>query len=446
MFRRSAPVLAILLAFLFIVCSIPTPTQAATLGRSGDSLTVDGGQLSEPLYGVCDTTALQYAILAYINDEAVYRGKNQNFPSPGGTITQNLDAETFWHQYFALCDYYDLNLMRIGAGDKWGTSIQYDAWANHQDEYFDLLKIMAQQAEDHGVWVCLVLAGTAETETYTFGGSGSAFDTSTSAYSNFIKYAKSTMTALNGEDGIGMYDLWNEPDYDAIYYSYWQSHGGKTGFNTWAKSVCADTKPLLGGGHPRTMGVAGQGAMFGWGQSDFDLATGKVGWEIASRHYYATATDEYLFADPEAWAENDNVPLYWSELGYNAANTYVRWEYAESRIFANGGQAITTMVLNSYDNYPYTGGSLIDQEHGTKVPAGGSSGVGAIINGIPSYIATGVAGDMPYYLLGIGAAAFIAANYFKGKNGSRLLGLSIIVLGLAALMLLTKYGILGASS
>jgi hypothetical protein len=198
------------------------------------------------------------------------------------------------------------------------------------------------------------------------------------------------------------------------------------------------------------MGVAGQGAMFGWGQSDFDLATGTVGWEVASRHYYATATDEYLFADPEAWAENDGVPLYWSELGYNAANTYIRWSYAESRIFANGGQAITSMVLNSMSGYPYTGGSLIDAVHETPSGSGSggssSGGAGAIIGSVPVIISASASGNTPYYILAGGVGVFAVANYIRGKNGSRLLGLSIVLLGFAALLLLTKYGILGVSS
>ncbi|MDW5563225.1 MAG: hypothetical protein SA339_08360 [Methanomassiliicoccus sp.] len=415
--------------------------QAARIGTSGHTLTVDGSKLSDELYGVCDTTVLQFAILSYIEDQAVYRGKNQNFPGPQGTITQNGDAETLFHQYFALCNYYGMNLVRIGAGDKWGSSIQYDAWANHQSEYFTLLKTMARQAADHGVWICLVMAGTAETDTFTFGGSGSAFDTSSSAYSGYITYVKSTISAVKGEDGIGMFDLWNEPDYDAIYYSYWASHNGKNGINSWEKAVCSATK--ISGAQPRTMGVAGQGAMFGWGQSDFDLATGKVGWEIASRHYYATATDEYLFADPEAWAENDGIPLYWSELGYNAGNTYVRWTYAESRIFANGGQAITSMVMNPMNNYPYTGGSLLDAQHITPGNGSGGSGAGAIVNSIPNLYNIGAAGEVPYYLMAGGIAVAMIGTY---KRRSRVLALGVVLTGFAALMLATKFGILAVSA
>jgi hypothetical protein len=47
------------------------------------------------------------------------------------------------------------------------------------------------------------------------------------------------------------------------------------------------------------MGVAGLGNMFGWGQVDLDVCTGKVPFEIASRHYYASNKDMNNFATPK---------------------------------------------------------------------------------------------------------------------------------------------------
>jgi hypothetical protein len=346
----------------FVTLLLISSTSAAVLDTSGSEITIDGTD-GTFLYGVCETTALQYSVWTWIDGNTQFAGMNQNFPSPTSTLSPHATAEQFWHQYFAVCDFYGLNLIRIGAGDAWGSGIQYEAWKNHRTQFIDLLKTMAQQAEDHGVFVCLVLAGSQEYPTYQYGGSGTVFETSSLAYSNYIAYCKDVMRALDGESGIGMYDLFNEPDYDGVYTAYWQSHGSKTAFSAWAKSVASDTKGVTS--HPRTMGAAGQGKMFSFSKADFDLYTGKVGFEIASRHYYASAQDNYLFADPEAWAKQDGLPLFWSELGYNGDGMYVRWPYAEQAIINAGGDAITSMVLKPMNGYPYTGGDLTGLVHDT---------------------------------------------------------------------------------
>jgi len=146
--------------------------------------------------------------------------------------------------------------------------------------------------------------------------------------------------------------VYNEPDHDQVYYGWWSSHGGKAAFYAWA---CAVAREAVAYGHPRTMGVAGLGAMFGWGQADFDLATGKVPFEIASRHYYASNTDLNNFRTPQQWAKNDNKPLYWGELANNYRYPLVRYKYAEAAIYATGGQAVTSMVLTGTSGYPYSG-------------------------------------------------------------------------------------------
>ena len=152
--------------------------------------------------------------------------------------------------------------------------------------------------------------------------------------------------ALEGEDAIAMYDLFNEPDHDNCYTNYWSTSGGKTGFNTWSKAVASATAGYST--HPRTMGIAGLGKMFGWGLADFKLATGTCGFEILHRHYYASASgasNAYLFNDPEAWADACGRPLYWGELGYNGVYPLTRWAFGEQTIWAAGGQMIGTMVL-----------------------------------------------------------------------------------------------------
>ncbi len=358
--------LALLLPGVIIASEAQTASAISVSGRvtvSGTDILIDGEVPEEKFFGVVDTTALQFAIMAYVNGDTSVAGKNSVFNGPdtspdGGKISQNATAGDFWHQYFALMKHYDCNLVRIGAGDSWGSALQYEAWLNHRDSYSSLLKTMCEEAMEHGVWLCFVLAGSQEYPTYQFGGEGSVFDTSSSAYSNYIQYCNSMMSMLEDENAIAMYDMFNEPDHNNCDANYW--HGNKQAFSNWASSVAEDTKDSST--HPRTMGVAGLGNLFGWSKEDFGLSTGNVGFEIAHRHYYASAKDSSLFSQPEGWADSYGLPLLWGELADNSVYPLIRHTFGEEAIWDAGGQAITSMVLTGTEGYPYTGGTLPDPE------------------------------------------------------------------------------------
>ncbi len=247
-----------------------------------------------------------------------------------------------------------MNLVRLGCGDAWGSELQYNAWTNHHDEYTSFLHIMLSEAEQQGIWVVLVMAGSQEYPTFEYGGSGSVFDPSTSAYANMIDYELDTMKAVENETALGMFDMFNEPDHNLVDANYWQ--GDKVQFNTWAKAVARDTANVTA--HPRTMGVAALGTLFSWSKADFDLATGTVGFEIAHVHYYGANKDAGNFAGPEQWSKADGKPLFWGELGDNGVYPLTRYTFGEDTIWANGGQAITSMVLTGTPGYPYTGDAL----------------------------------------------------------------------------------------
>lgn len=358
--------LALLLPGVIIASEASAASETSASGRvtvSGTDILIDGEVPEEKFFGVVDTTALQFAIMAYVNGDMNVAGKNSVFNGPdtspdGGKISQNATANDFWHQYFALMKYYNCNLVRIGAGDTWGSSLQYEAWLNHREAYTSLLKTMCEEAMEHGVYVCLVLAGSQEYPTYQFGGEGSVFDTSSSAYSNYIQYCNSMMSILENENAIAMYDMFNEPDHNNCNTNYW--NGNKQAFSDWASAVAADTSGTTT--HPRTMGVAGLGNLFGWSKEDFGLSTGNVGFEIAHRHYYASAKDSSLFSQPEEWANSYGLPLLWGELADNSVYPLIRHTFGEEAIWSAGGQAITSMVLTGTAGYPYTGGTLPDPE------------------------------------------------------------------------------------
>ena len=357
--------LGLLLPGALIMHDMPAASASPSLGRvsvSGTNILVDGSVPSEKFFGVDDTTALQFAIMTYINGESGVRGWSSVFNTPDtpnyvrSPVVPNDTPENFWHQYFALLQYYDCNLVRIGCGDTWGTGLQYDAWLNHHDAYISLLRTMCEQAEAHGVWVTLVLAGSQEYPTFQFGGSGSVFDPSSSAFSRYASYCRDVMAELENENAICWYDLFNEPDHNYVARDYWQ--GDKMRFHNWAKAAVAATDGASS--HPRTMGVAALGTLFGWNKADFDLAVGKTGVEILHVHYYGSNYDANNFNLPEGWARQNGKPLFWGELAYNDVYPIVRYDFAEQAIWNAGGQAIASMVLTGTPGYPYGGGSLVD--------------------------------------------------------------------------------------
>lgn len=352
LFVLGAVILALGLVLVYATAPMVEGAPGDVLTVSGTNIQIDGENITGPLFGVCDTTVLQFAIMAWINGETAYAGDNQIFPNFAGTIPCE-SATELWGKYFTLAEYYGLDLVRIGAGDKWGTDLQYNAWSQHHDEYIALLESMARYADAHGVKVILVLAGTQDYPAPYFGATDNSFSVTSQAYANYIAYARDTMSHLADDPGIAIIDMWNEPDHNRCWAKYWSSNGGKAAYHAWACDIA--NKTLAFNWHPRLIGVAGLGDMFSWGQEDFDVATGNVPFELNDRHYYASAEDVYLFRDPEAWSDATGKPLVWTELGNNSNYPETRWPFAEQQIAAAGGQAIVAMTLLGTANYPYTG-------------------------------------------------------------------------------------------
>ena len=420
--------LGVLLSSNFAAAAAPTPG----VGRvtvSGQEILVGGHKPDAPFFGVVDTTVLAFATQAYINGDKTVAGKGSVFNAPDtGThvpVTPNDTPDAFWNQYFAQMAHYGVNLVRIGPGDSWGSEIQYNAWLNHHDEYMDLIDCMTYYAEVNGVYLVFVTGGVQHETPFAYGGSGSVFDPKSEAFDNYVKFSRSMMTYLDDENIVAWYDLFNEPDHNGVNEAYW--HGDKVKFNTWARALASATAGAST--HPRTLGVAGYSNLFGWSQSDFDLSTGKTGFEIAHRHYYASANDPKVFTEPEQWADNDNMPLYWGELANNGEYPLSRYTYGEKTIYANGGQAITSMVLTGTSDYPYKGGveakNVVRVDDGPvkvkvqNTDANGASASGGVFTGASS-------------IYGGASAGAIGAS---GASGSSVIG----ALGLAAMIGLVMF-------
>lgn len=360
---------ALLVPGMFVISELPTASAASPdvpdIGRvsvSGTDILVDGVKPDEPFFGVCDTTALAFAIDNYINGNRGVAGWSSVFNGPDTgarmPVTPNNTPDEFWNQYFAQMASYDVNLVRIGPHDIWGTGLSYNAWLNHREQFFDLLHSMSYYAQYHGVWLCFCMGGSQEFPAFNFGGSGNVFVPGSQAYNNYITYVNDVMVELENWDSIAMYDVFNEPDHNKVHAAWWNSNGGKVAFNNWANAIADDTAGVST--HPRNMGVAGFGNMFGMNQADFNLATGDTRFEILHRHYYGSNSDPYNFEAPEQWAREKGKPMLWGELANNGPYPLVRYDFAEKAIFAAGGQAITSMVMTGTPGYPYHGGVSSD--------------------------------------------------------------------------------------
>jgi len=303
---------------------VTSPTTVAAspshdIGRvtvSGPDILVDGVRPDEPFYGVVDSTALAFAIENYINGNNGVAGWSSVFNGPDTgarmPVTPNDTPDEFWNQYFAQMAALDFNLVRIGPHDYWGTELSYNAWTNHQDQFYDLLHSMAYYAQYHGVWLSFSMGGSQQYPGFHFNGDGDVFVPGTQAFNNYIEYVNDIMVELEDWNSIAMYDVFNEPDHNAVHSAFWASHGNKEAFNDWANAIADATAGVST--HPRNMGVAGFGNMFGMNQEDFNLATGDTRFEILHRHYYGSNSDPYNFEAPEEWADEVGKPLMWGEL------------------------------------------------------------------------------------------------------------------------------------
>lgn len=398
------------------------------LGTSNGQLTVDGEPITSAMRGVVDTTALQYALLAFAQEEEQYAGMNQNFPWPAGTIPAT-SLDQYWDRYFDFCRSYDLGLVRLGAADLWGTAIMHKAWSIDPSGYYRVIGSMAEAAADDGVFVVLVLAGTQDYPPYSFGRSGDPFDTTSPAYSVYIDYALDNLAWARGMSGIGVVDLWNEPDCDLADEKHWK--GNKAAFHEWSVAVALDTR--VSNAPLRTMGVAGQGTLFGWGKSDFDLATGAVPFEVASRHYYAASEEEYLSSEPERWSRESGKPLLWGELAHNKHYPQRRWMAAEERIEGNGGQAICSMTLIGTPGYDGLADRLWYGYCGLVY--GAAPALGDALAPLDSLMSGALGASWHLFLAGAGLAAVISGS----MRGTRwMVYAGVLTIGMYILLWLSK--------
>ncbi|MEM0448693.1 MAG: hypothetical protein QW520_02600, partial [Methanomassiliicoccales archaeon] len=314
--------------------------------------------MSMPFVGVDDTTVLVFAVLAHCYEESSFWGKNMNFPSPDDEVLKCGSLADLWHQYFWLCNYYGLNLVRLGASDMWGTKVLFEAWRDRTSSFYEVLNEMLRQANEHGVWVCLVLAGSQEYPAYNFRGEGSVFEVGSEAYVNYIEYCAAIMSVMDTSDysrAIFSYDCWNEPDHLSVNKAHWK--GDQMKFRHWAENISSTLCPLTENMvEMGTAGYAGAGGLWSeWGLGSFLNITGLTGFDTCHLHLYASVEKTYLITDPLNWSAYVGKPLHWGEVAKNDVYPLQRWAWFEERLLEQKAFAWCNMVLRGTPGYPFTG-------------------------------------------------------------------------------------------
>ena len=401
--------LCILLGAL-IPSSVSATAGVSHVSVSGTHLEAGGSTIT--FRGFDDTTALEFQMMAYVQGLSTYAGENQNFPYPAGSppfgepAQPRLDVSSnaqFWDEYFTLAHHYGFNLVRLGACSAWTLGIDFNCWASDPIAYYNVLGEMLDAAANHSVYVCLLLSGG---DTFTFAGTGSAFNVSSSAYAHYIIYADDVMETLAGYDSLAFYDMWNEPDAS----THW-AHD-QVAFRTWARDVANGTAFASALSHLRTMGVGDGGDLagnFDWGYADFFNCTGGTYFEICQRHVYASAEDAYLFADPQAWADSVGKPYFVGEVARSNVTPIVRWAYAEQQIELNGAAGWCAMVLTGTAGYPANDSLLASLFNAIVQPiitavllaAGSVYGVAGLAVGLVLFIGAAITHHWIIALLGL---------------------------------------------
>lgn len=379
--RRLLAILIVLMFFCpVVVMTAPAHRATATTAGmgavtvSGTDFKVNGSAVSAGHFrGIDETTALIYAMM-YAADPGLqiwywYGGKNQNFPSANGAgrILAG-DPNDMWNKYFTYCNYYDINLVRMGAFDEWGTGIMYSLWHTNAPAFEACLETMLSQAYIHHVYVTITIAGAGAWPTYSYGagtGKDNPFGVmpagSEYAYNYYLDYAQGVLAELNVSayrNAIFSVDLYNEPDGDNIYLNWW--HGldishyegfGQLYFRFWARSVHNATDGYFSG--LRELGTACGGYLFNFSESAFDLCQDTY-FSTCHVHIYGWALDSYLITERMSWASALGKPLLIGELGNNSVYPIIRWMAFENMSISNGVEAVISLTLLGTPGYPHT--------------------------------------------------------------------------------------------
>jgi PKD repeat protein len=355
--RRVLAIALIILLFLSMIPMAPSAEAASPPGFLSVSGTrLSGSGTSSTLVGVDDTVVWAWAVEAYVNGKTQNSGWNMNFPGFNSAGRLNVNSVSqLWYSYFWFCEHYNLKWVRMQNGDTWSSQIMYEAWKDHPTQFWAVLDEMMHQAYDRGIYISLTLAGGGNPLTY--GGTGNAFIHSHepgSAYSNYLLFVRSVMAHCDASpytNVIFSYDTFNEPDSDTANSAFW--HGDKTAFHAWACAVANDTTPFTS--HIVEMGTAVGGTLFKWGQSDFNLGTGNVGFDICHIHIYGSAEDNYLVTERLNWAKAVNKPLNVGEVAKNNVYPNAIWPWFKTIFTANGGASFAWMDLVGMSGYPFSG-------------------------------------------------------------------------------------------
>ena len=365
---RSAP---LVLAFVMILGGfvVFTPdtvdaTPLPSIGINGRYLTMGGTNIPPTWVGVDDTEAWAGAVKAHCEGETAYWGSNVNFPEFGGDFINVDNLTEFWSSYFWFCDHYGIEWVRFSNANTWASAVQDAAYTHHNAAYWEVIDEMLHQATEYGIYVTLNPAGgniDGGATFYSYHGTGEVYNhthtagTSYKMYLDFVTAIIAHCDASPYSSAIFTYDMFNEPDCDALYAAYWHplyvtQAAAQAAFFVWAWELSKDTVGLSS--HIVEMGVACGGTFGGYTQAQFNIFTGNVGFDTCHIHRYFSTEDNASVHNPQHWANDTGKPLIVGEVANNANYPVEVWPWYLTQSIVHGTPAIAWMDLVNMTGYP----------------------------------------------------------------------------------------------
>jgi len=273
----------------------------------------------------------------------------------GGNNPYYTDRE-FWNVYFWLLKSNGFNSIRLNDGDYWGTTQLYNWWSSNRTQYMQYMQDMFDMAAYHGIYVvfCFIggfYSGAPISPTTT----NHVFVPGSTTYNNIVSWMRDMMTTFQSHQGVGMWDLINEPETYYVYSSgtpiiygggaqYFMdlTHTGTTAGTTYDVSggqariknyltILTATALAIDHSHLITIGQGGGAPLSGYDTMPLIAPLNADVWQ--THPYYSAYTDannkvySWVITTPRANAFANNKINLVGEVGYNHSGGDVPYSY-----------------------------------------------------------------------------------------------------------------------
>jgi hypothetical protein len=188
--------------------------------------------------------------------------------------------------------------------------------------------------------------------------SGNIYEVGSETYSVFVNWSGEVMRHYQNETSLAMWEIWNEPDNDALYLNYWSLlPDPDSAWYNWSHNVSDDFKAQ--DDHHLIINGFESGLFYGWGQGNFN-ALNNNSVDVSVMHFYTDAEDDYLVYWRDCWSDALNKPLFFDEAGLSDSGPpwgiyYWPWLDAECTAY---NISVAWLTLIDYPGYPISAGTM----------------------------------------------------------------------------------------